>query len=196
MKTYENQQIDAADIEPYSTVSKCIITNTEAIIVADIRFDRCIFEFSTIENSEWIRCEFRYCDLSNKNIYESYLSDVTFDNCKLLATTIAKSSIKGITINGCLCREFSIIETKVDHYRMKSSDWSLGAFRDIKYRHVVLNENKVDGLDFADTVLKDIDLRDCEFDSIVYTPRLIKGLKIRSDQALGFVMQMGIKVDA
>lgn len=196
MRFIEDVVVTTKELEVGRYYKKCeIIIDSNEVKIYGCSFENCTFTFELQEKLDIQSCVMKSCDLSLHLIENSYLSNVVFNQCKLMSFSFYKCVLKNITITDSMCNYMSISDTKIIDSSIINSSCLNSSLMRLNHKNLVFEKSNIDGTNFEDTKMKDIDLRTCEFDYILYSQHLLSGLKIRSDQAISFAVQLGIDVD-
>lgn len=163
--------------------------------IRNVVFERCTFIYGDKHKWDIRDCTFKNCDLSLGGFEDSYLMNVTFDYCKLMSFSLHQCYLHNLLISNSMGQYFGMSDSKIRSATFKSTPFHTASFMHLDHKNMTFHECRLDECNFEETRLKGIDLRSCEFSYILYSPHLVKGLKIRSDQAIIFAIQMGLEVD-
>lgn len=196
MHNIDNLSIKTYEIETDTHYKRCTIhLDDPEVKLSNMVFERCTFILNNKENWDIRSCIFKSCDLSLLSFENSYFSKVDFERCKLMNFSLYKCSLNTLAIYDSMGPFMSISDSKIRALKIADSSCKEASFMRLDHKNLIFKDTILDGVNFEETNLRGIDLQTCDFTHIFYSMQLVKGLKIRADQAIPFVQQMGISVE-
>ncbi|KRK65777.1 hypothetical protein FC72_GL000222 [Companilactobacillus tucceti DSM 20183] len=134
--------------------------------LAGAKFDRC----------NWYNCKISSMQLSGADFNNGYFKNTHFRDCKMPYANFTESKFEKISFFNCDLTGSFFQALKVK--------------KGISFTGSILNDSN-----FGETKLKGFDFKDAEFNNIVISPELAKGLVVNQYQAAILIGSFGIKVE-
>lgn len=191
----EGETLLSSELLEHTYYKNChIILEEDAYEFKYVVLESCLVAPEKMERLEVLNASFINCDFSNFEFDKSYFNNVTFKNCKLTGTLFNGNYFRDTKFENCLMRYVSFAEGKLQGMTWKECDVTEGIFMNMEHKKFVMKNCKIERMNFSDTKMRGVDLTECDFQSILYSIEAIRGVKIRSDQAVAFAIQMGFDV--
>lgn len=191
----ENQELQLDEIEEGRQYRNCRFNpGDQFVYVTNVIFENCEFSSEMIR-SEWLDCIFKKSILSNINFSDSIFYRCQFEQCQMLGTIFAKNRWKETTFNDVRADYSNFSESHLEKVQFITSQLKEASFqaltikKGLTFTNCLLNQ-----ADFMDTKLNGIDFSTSDFDELLFTPTLLKGAKISSQQASSILAMMGVKI--
>ncbi len=197
IETVVDKTLSMNDIEDGYLYKRCHFTSYgDTMNYTDIIFDHCDFEqtdfsrvsFGNVEwhhsqlagsdfsQSNWYNCKISSMQLSGADFNNSYFKNTDFKDCKMPYANFTESRFEGISFVDC-----DLTGSFFQALKVKKS---------ISYSGSILTE-----ANFSETKLKGFDLKESEFETLVISPELARGLIVNQYQAATLIGLFGIKVE-
>lgn len=185
-----------SEIEPNTRYESCLIYQDHALVKCEqVMFSKCEFEIDACDRAEFLDVIFDRCDLSNQSLQKSYLYRCEFRACKLMASEIYDSKVKDVLFKDTMMNFMNLSQSSFENVVFETCRLNESTLMMAKYKNMKFKDCELTGLNLTDTRCNNLDLTSCTFDTIVYTPGLIKGMRIRADQASALIGYLGLIID-
>jgi uncharacterized protein YjbI with pentapeptide repeats len=185
--------------EPYidnALFKDCTISlaTDSAVEFTEVKFDNVTFDEAAVSKMYLRDVVFERCDLANAQLSEMTMKRVTFLNCRLVGTSFAESYFEDVVFQDCNLQlaALGFSKQKNVHYascRLKDAD-----FYENKLAKVAFTDCDLSGINFVGTALKGVDISSSQFDRISVTIEDLKGCIVSQDQALAFLVMLGLVI--
>lgn len=194
MITDQTLRLDEVRVD--ETYENCtFLTSNERLRFSDVTFRRCTFEQDDLADSEWLDCEFQYINWSNKQIQRSLLYRCKFENCQLVGTDFFENNWRDNEVVESKADYLNLAAAKLNNCNFSDTDLKDASFQDGEITKVLkFKGGDLSHADFTETPLKQIDFSKSYFESILFTPGLLRGCKINSLQASVMLSMLGAKI--
>jgi uncharacterized protein YjbI with pentapeptide repeats len=145
-------------------------------------------------NMEFADVIFDHCDLSNLSFSGTAFRRVEFRHCRMTGTDLSRCSMTDTLIEGCRCDYVSFSGSKIRRSSFNSSDFSEGAFSDVKLSDLVLDQDRFLNCEFLHTSLQGVDFSECEIGGLLVNPESLRGVIVSPAQAVDLAALLGIVV--
>lgn len=146
------------------------------------------------KKTTFVDCVFEQCDLSNLVFSQSQFFRVRFDRCKGTGSIVRQSKFKFVQFSQCLFSLADFSESNFEQVRFLDSSFSESAFQSLKQSAWVTHKVDFSEADLIDTPLTGMDLSGCVLHGVRLSPQKLKGLTVDTEQAVGLVALLGVKV--
>ena len=196
MEIQQKITLSLSDIEPYTHYQNCNFTVAyDQVRISDCIFENCTFPKQTYIKSEFLDCTFQNIILSNYNFSESIFYRCTFESCQLLGTNFSINRWKDIRINNSRGDFLNLSEAKIENITFDTSTLKDAFFQSVVIKKkLIFTDCELSQADFSETKLAAVDISTSQFETLVVTPTLLKGITISYFQAAQFMSMLGAKI--
>lgn len=188
------QEIKEQEIISYAEFKNGVITDINHYI----EFYECCFEKIAWKGKSQVKSFqnviFKQCDFSNVNMYGANFISTIFENCNLIGADMSCGTFINTTINHSLASYSNFNGSSFKHCMFLENDLLEASFSDCKLEQVKWSNNRLIKADFNHTKLVKMDFRNNQIDGISVGIDDLKGLIITTNQAIGFISLLGIKI--
>lgn len=191
-----NARVLFSELKRNTRYESCLIYQDHALVKCEqVCFSKCEFEMDACDRAEFLDVVFDRCDLSNHSLQKSYLYRCEFLSCKLMASEIYDSKVKDVVFKDKLMNFMNLSQSSFENVLFDGCRLNESSLMMAKYKNMKFKNCELTGLNLSDTRCNALDLTSCTFDTIVYSPSLIKGMRIRADQASALIGYLGLIID-
>lgn len=178
------------------TYEQCHFDYAQDMIKLDrVHFINCTFEQKDFKFSEWLDCTLTQCRLPNADFSNSLIYRTKFMNCQLTGVNFTRNRWHDSTVSDCQGMYLIMAESILKNCQFNETKLTDSSFQSVRVQSkLVFSECELSGADFTDTALNHVDISKANFESLTFTPSLIRGLKINSWQAAMLLGEMGVDV--
>lgn len=159
-----------------------------------VHFKNVIFEGVSFQHLELVDCVFDGCNVSNTEMVDAIIHRTAFNDAKLVGTNFSASTFVGVSFIGCQANYSAFNDANMKRVLIQDTSLIAAEMMNLIWEKLILESCRLDGLQLFHTALKGLDVHTCQFETIAFTPELVKGLVIGSMQSVALVEQLGIKI--
>lgn len=191
----KNQQLMLDEIEEGNHYRNCQFTyGIQPIYATEVTFENCEFP-EEMMRSEWLDCSFKKSILSNINFAESIIYRCRFGQCQMLGTNFSKNRWKDTQFTDVRADYSNFSESIFEKVQFSKTQLLEASFQAMTIKKgMIFIECLLNDADFMDTKLNGIDFSKSDFEQLIFSPSLLKGAKISSQQASHILAMMGVKI--
>lgn len=186
---------EGEDIEgKYITNLRIEASDLSKIECADNIFEKCVFNKVVFQKSYFKNCYFKNCDFSNCDFSNSTFSNCTFQNVKCLGTDFSEGVFKDTCIKECVFKYAVFTFSLFNVCDIEKSDMSEAYMDNCKLKKLILSDVNLIRANFYKTLLKGIDLRNCQIDGIILSTEAkeLNGAVVEMFQAAELAKMLGV----
>ena len=167
--------------------------NFQGILLENCRLLEC-----QAERTAFVDVIFRCCDLSNTNFGSSYFHRVGFSSCKGLGTNFYHSTFKQVRLAEVHFQYANFDDSKLEYMEITGSDLTGAILGNCRLNEFTLEQNRLDNVTFLHTSLKDLDLRENQFHTLVVSDSCyeLRGALVSPWQAVELARLFGLVIKA
>lgn len=135
------------------------------------------------------------CDFSNTEWLESSFHRVVFKNCKFTGTNFAESHIENCEFINCTLAYSSFNFTRFKRVLFQDSQLIDTEFCDVTWQHLLFDSCLLDRSSWLNTPLKGLNWMTCSFETLLFSPDLMSGLTVNTEQAITLALSLGLLID-
>lgn len=189
------EKIDLSDIEAGTVYKNCQIRSSYRLPkIKEAKFERCEFLTDDLNEIEILDCIFLNCNLSNISFRKAVVYRTIFEECKLLGNDFIGSKFSNVKFIDSHLRYLNLSDNNLKSIFFENSDLTGAYLQEVRMKEVDFKRCNLNEVDFSDTNLNGIDLSSSDFESIIFTPTQVRGLKISASQAPLIAAQFGITI--
>lgn len=195
MIEHQTLSLDAA-VEG-ETYDHCRLTVSQhELKLAGVTFSNCQFEQTDFRGGEWLDCTIKGSQFLNADFTESVMYRCQFSGCQLMGADFTRCVWHQVTVTDCQASYLILAESKLKAVSFKETQLTESSFQAVKLLKpgLTVTGGELTGADFSGTPLKLVDLSQSRFDSLLFTPSLLRGLKLNQWQAATIAASLGIDV--
>lgn len=192
----ENKLISLDDVISGESYFKCEFQYSNGNIMLDeIMFDNCTFQQEDFSLADILDCTFINCDLSNYIFNESNIYRTTFKNSRLLGTSWIGSNLKEFSIDACQADLSNFSDASINKASFSNSTFKEAYFQSVSFKNTIkFDKCNIEAIDLMGTKLKNVRVDSSQFDTIIFSPELMAGFQINSQQGVVILSALGLKV--
>jgi len=162
----------------------------------ECRFKRCSFVSCTFEKCRFIECHFVDCVLSAIKPVNSYFSDVSFKDSKVMGFDWTKTrDVKSLIFDHC-----DISYSNFSHLKLPQLQLTDSVAKEVSFIEASLKEGKFTGTDFKKALFHKTDLTKADFRKaknylIDFRHNVLKKAKFSFPEAIDLLKCLNIVVD-
>lgn len=193
----ENKRMSLDDVEVAEHYKDCLFSySSGSLHFSEVTFENCEFQQTEFSRSEWLDCQFIHMDLSNNVINESFFYRCTFDNCQLMGVDFSGNKWKSNKVVACKGDYVSFSCASIENCSFVETSLRESFFQEVKIKKGLKFDNcLLNQADFLETHLAGVDFSKSLFDSVIFSPELLKGCTINHIQATNLIALLGVKVN-
>ena len=166
----------------------------EHVYFSRVHFKNVTFEAVVFERLELVDCVFDGCNVSNTEMIDAIIHRTAFNDAKLVGTNFSGSTFVGVSLTSCLADYSAFNDANLKRVLIQETSLIAAEMMNVTWDKWTLTSCRLDGLQLFHTSLKGLDVHTCQFETIAFTPELVKGFVIDSMQSVALVEQLGIKI--
>ena len=183
----------------YRTEGKRFENLQETETVRGKEFYSCVFnkvDFSNAKNRNtgFVDCVFDNCDFSNGYFDEVVLRRVVFKNCRMTGCDFSSGTLQDVVFQGCQLDYTNFNSSKIQYVRYQECRMLEGSMSMCKQSGLQFEDTVLNGTEFLQTSLKDVDFRTAQIDGIAVEMSNLKGSIMTMEQAAACAQLLGIIV--
>lgn len=193
----EHQTLSLDTTVEGETYDHCRLTVSQhELKLAGVTFIDCQFEQTDFRSGEWLDCTIKGSQFLNANFTESVMYRCQFSGCQLMGADFTRSVWQQVTVTDCQASYLILAESKLKGVSFNETQLTESSFQAVKLLRpgLTVAGGELTGADFTGTPLKLVDLSKSRFDSLLFTPSLLRGLKLNQWQAAIIAASLGIDV--
>lgn len=168
----------------------------EKVEFSRVRFENCRFSHCDFSGVALWDVEFHNCDLSNCDLERSYWKRCLLKCCKAQGTDWKDASFHESVLEDSKLDYANFSRCLMDQVTMRQCSCVSTSISEVKWKKVMLQENRFISTDFFKTSLNGMDLSTCELSQLMLSDDLreLRGAKIDAFQAAEFVRLLGMVI--
>lgn len=166
----------------------------EALHIDTVVFEGVNFAEAAWPRSEFVDVLFINCDLSNADFSRCVFHRTEFRDSKLMGTNFAEAGIRHTLFTDCILNYATFGFSLCTFSQFKTSSMRQADFYESELKETYFTGCDMDGINFAETDLCDIDLSTNQFENMLVTVEKLAGCTVSQDQALAFARQLGMRI--
>ena len=180
-----NQTLRLDEVQADEEYENCtFLTSNERLRFSEVTFSHCTFEQDDLADSEWLDCEFQAINWSNKQVQRSLLYRCKFENCQLVGTDFFENNWRDNEVIESKAEFLNLAAAKINNCKFTDTDLKDASFQECEVTKALkFKGGDLTQTDFTETTLKMIDFSKSYFESIRFTPAILRGCKVKSTQA-------------
>lgn len=189
----ENKILNLDELEAYETYCYCQFTaSSNHLHLTDISFEHCIFPEQDYSRTEFLDCHFKNIVFSNYNFSGSVFYRCTFERCQLLGTVFSENRWKDTKIIASRCEYIHCNKAILENIMITDTNLKEAFFQDVSIKNgLTFIRCDLSMADFSETSLADVDFSASDFDTLVFSPHLLRGVILEPFQAAQFMLLLG-----
>lgn len=157
-----------------------------------VLFENVKFTASILYKCDFIDAVFRFCDFSNCDMSEIYLSRCRFECCKGVGANMRDGNLKNTAIADCNLRYADFDGAKLKNVQIVSSDLSNAVLSSCKLEQVLLRDVNLTQCNFFHTKLRGMDFTKTQLQAVTLGLEDAKGAIVTPLQAADLARLMGL----
>ncbi|WP_125711840.1 pentapeptide repeat-containing protein [Companilactobacillus kedongensis] len=192
-----DQTLNLNELEDGNYYQRCHFRSySDTMSFTDIVFDHCEFDQTDFSKISFGNVEWHHSQLAGGNFSESNWYNCKISSMQLSGADFNNSFFKNTEFKACKMPYANFTESKFEKINFIDCDLAGSYFQALKVKNEIsFAGSELSDANFGETKLKGFNLKDAEFDSIVISPELARGLIVNQYQAAILIGTFGIKVE-
>ncbi|MFD1439838.1 pentapeptide repeat-containing protein [Lacticaseibacillus hegangensis] len=195
----KGQTLSLDEVQEDQTYSGCTLTvSNEDIQLSGVTFVNCAFAQTDFRGGEWLDCTVKGSRFLTADFTGSVMYRCRFEGCQLMGADFTRSTWRDVTVQDCQATYLILAEAKLKNVQFVDTKLTESSFQaaSIVKPGLKISGGDVTGADFSDAKLAQVNLAKTHFDSLLFTPALLQGLKINQFQAAVIAGSLGADIVA
>lgn len=192
----EGETLSLDAVEAGRHYKNCYFSSaSQPIRLSDVTFERCEFQQTDFENSEWLDCRLIHLNLSNHSLNSSVFYRCVFEKCQLTGTNFYFNHWKNNQVIESKANYLNLSESALENCSFTDCFLPDSYFQSVKIKKTLaFIRCELEEADFFDTPLKGVDFSKSIFSNLRVSPNQLKGCIINPYQAASLIQLLGVKI--
>ncbi|MFD1471000.1 pentapeptide repeat-containing protein [Companilactobacillus mishanensis] len=197
IETVKNKTLKLSQVEDGFYYDHCQFNSySDATNYSDIVFDHCNFEQTDFSNISFGNVEWHHSQLAGSNFYKSNWYNCKISSMQLSGADFNNSYFKNSSFNECKMPSVNFTESRFEKIGFLNCDLSGGFFQALQLKKdISFAGSNLTETNFSETKLKGFDFKDSQFETMIISPELARGLVVNQYQAAILIGMFGIIVE-
>ena len=192
-----DQTLSLDEVEADHKYVNCYFeTSPQLINLMDVTFDHCEFDQTDFDRSEFVRVTWIHSQLAGASFQQCNWYDCQLKNIQLSGVDFSLGYFRNTDFRGCKLSYANFTEASFENIQFIDCDLLESFFQAVKLKkQIVFPGSRLTGANLGETKLKGFDLHEAEFESLIISPELARGLVVSQYQAAILITLFGIKIE-